>query len=113
MLRVGIILTAFIVAICTPWLIVSSDVNTAIHLLPAGWNYRITHSMLVIHSSQKGPWYFSLKDLFVSAAILILIGLIVSAAVRQRRNSARGFEIQQQAGGTIESSKEIASPSQT
>jgi hypothetical protein len=108
--KLSLILIAFLVAICTPWLIASSDINTGYHFLPGGWNYRITHSMVVIHSAQRGPWYFSLKDLFVSAAILILIGLIVLAAIRQRRNAARGFEIQHAADAPIDPG---ANPSRT
>lgn len=97
MQRVGLILVAFIVAICTPWLIVKTDLNTAIHTLPGGWNIMLIHSTVLVHSARNHPYYFSLKDLFVSAAILILIGLILVAALREKRNAARGFDVEQPA----------------
>lgn len=113
MFRIGVITAAFLVAICMPWLIVKTDINTALHTLPGGWTLMLFHSMVVIHTPQNHPIFFSLKDVVVAASILVLVGLIGVAAVRQRRDAARGFEIHQQPDGATEPSKETATPSQT
>jgi hypothetical protein len=110
MLKAGLILVAFIIAIATPWLIVKTDINTAPHTLPGGWQVWFFHSQVVVHSPQYRAWYFSLKDVFVRAAILILIGLAILAAIRERQRAARGFQILQEENGTPESSTDVSKP---
>jgi hypothetical protein len=99
MIRTVLILIAFAVAICMPWLIVRSDISGSIHPLPGGWDWVMFHSIVVIHTPSHRPLQVSLKDIFVVIAILVLITLIFIAAVHQRRHQVQGFEVQREAPG--------------
>ena len=102
MMKVVLVVVAFAVAICTPWFVAASDISSNIHLLPGGWNVMLMHSNVIIHTPGNRPFWFSLKEVFVSAALVVLIVLILIAAKRQQRLDAPGFDVQQRAEQTAD-----------